>query len=113
MNASLLYVQSVHVFQTHYCFPVTRKHGSFEIQHNLWTAEGTLLLPSAQGDSEIFAIQWEMLLGCIKKQQPLRVGKLYRYQFMLEDPEIAHVSQMQVYGLAWLLIVEGTCLSCT
>lgn len=27
-------------------------------------------------------------------------GKLYRHQFMLEDPEIAHVSQMEVHGLA-------------
>lgn len=25
-------------------------------------------------------------------------GKLYRYQFMLEGPELARVSQMEVYG---------------
>lgn len=97
MDASLLDVYACPPVSL-LCFPATRKHGSSETQHNLWTAEGTPLLPSTQGDSEIFAIQWEMLLSCIKEQPPLHMGKLYRYQFMLEGPELAHVSQMEVYG---------------
>ena len=63
MVTSLLDVGSMHSLQSSYCVSL-QLESKVSLKHDVFqAAEGTPLLHSTQGESEIFAIQLDMLLG--------------------------------------------------
>lgn len=63
MDTSLFEVGSVHSFQSSYFISLQLESKVSLKQDILQSVEGISLLPSTQGENEVFAIQLDMLLG--------------------------------------------------
>lgn len=63
MDTSLFEVGSIHSFQSSYFISLQLESKVSLKQDILQSVEGIPLLPSTQGENEVFAIQLDMLLG--------------------------------------------------